>query len=32
MYADLERLPLSPSLILLVRQIEASRRAPKAHG
>ena len=32
MYADLERLPLSPSLILLVRQIEAGRSAPEAHG
>lgn len=32
MYADLERLPLSPSLILLVRQIEAGRRAPEARG
>jgi hypothetical protein len=32
MYADLERLPLSPCLMLLVRQIEAHRRAPTAHG
>ena len=32
MYADLERLPLSPCLMLLVRQIKAHRRAPTAHG
>jgi hypothetical protein len=32
MYAELERLPLSPSLMLLVRQIGAHRRAPAAHG
>jgi len=32
MYPDLERLPLSPSLILLVCQIEAGRRAPEGHG
>ena len=32
MYADLEQLPLSPSLIVLVRQIEAGRSAPEAHG
>ena len=32
MYADLERLPLSPSLTLLVHQIEAGRSAPEAHG
>jgi hypothetical protein len=32
MYADLEQLPLSPSLILLIRQIEAGRSAPDAHG
>lgn len=32
MYADLELLPLSPSLILIVRQIEAGRSAPEAHG
>ena len=32
MYANLERLPLSPSLTLLVRQIEAGRSAPEAHG
>jgi hypothetical protein len=31
MYAELERLPLSPSLMLLVRQIEAPRRVPAAH-
>jgi hypothetical protein len=32
MYADLGRLPLSPSLLLLVRQIEADQRAPALHG
>ncbi|WP_201865107.1 hypothetical protein [Microvirga soli] len=32
MYVNLERLPLSPSLTLLVRQIEAGRSAPEAHG
>jgi hypothetical protein len=32
MYADLERLPLSPSLTRLVRRIEAGRSAPEAHG
>ncbi len=32
MYADLGRLPLSPSLMLLVRQIEADRGAPTLHG
>ncbi|MBM1171648.1 hypothetical protein JQC81_11865 [Microvirga arabica] len=32
MYADLEQLPLSPSLTLLVRQIEAGCIAPEAHG
>jgi hypothetical protein len=32
MYADLGRLPLSPSLRLLVRQIEAHRGAPTFHG
>jgi hypothetical protein len=32
MYAELERLPLSPSLMRLVRQIEGHRRAPAAHG
>ena len=32
MHADLEQLPLSPSLIVLVRQIEAGRSAPEAHG
>ena len=30
MYADLDRLPLSPRLILLVRQIEAHGWAPAA--
>lgn len=32
MYAELERLPLSPNLMLLVRQIEGHRRASAAHG
>jgi hypothetical protein len=32
MYADLGRLPLSPRLRLLVRQIKAHRGAPTAHG
>jgi hypothetical protein len=32
MYADLERLSLSPNLILLVRQIGAGRSASEAHG
>ena len=32
MYADLGRLPLSPRLRLLVRQIEAHRGAPTFHG
>jgi hypothetical protein len=32
MYANLEQLPLPPGLILLARQIEASRSAPEAHG
>lgn len=32
MYTDLEQLPLSPSLILLVRQIEVGRSAPETHG
>jgi hypothetical protein len=32
MYAELGRLPLSPCLMLLVRQIKAPRRAPTAHG
>jgi hypothetical protein len=32
MYADLERLLLSPSLLRLIRQIEAGRSAPEAHG
>ena len=32
MYSDLGRLPLSPSLMLLVRQIEADQRAPTLHG
>jgi hypothetical protein len=32
MYAELGRLPLSPSLRLLVRQIKAHRGAPTAHG
>lgn len=32
MYAELGRLPLSPSLIFLVRQIEAGRSASEAHG
>ena len=32
MYAELGRLPLSPRLRLLVRQIKAHRGAPTAHG
>ena len=32
MHADLGRLPLSLSLMLLVRQIEAGQRAPGLHG
>jgi hypothetical protein len=32
MYADLGRLPLSPRLRLLVRQIKAHRGVPTAHG
>ena len=32
MYPDLGRLPLSPSLTLLARQIEAHRGAPTANG
>jgi hypothetical protein len=32
MYAELERLPLSPSLILLIRQIDGQRRVRTAHG
>ena len=32
MYADLGRPPLSSSLMLLVRQIEANQRAPTLHG
>jgi hypothetical protein len=32
MYAELERLPLSPSLMLLVRQIDGQRRVRTAHG
>jgi hypothetical protein len=32
MYAGLERLPLSPSLMLLVRQIDGQCRVRTAHG
>ena len=32
MYAELDRLPLSPRLTLLARQVEAKRGAPAAHG
>ena len=32
MYADLRRLPLSPSLMLLVRQMEADRGSFTLHG
>ena len=32
MYADLDRLSLSPRLTLLARQIEAHRGAPSANG
>ena len=32
MYAELDRAPFSPSLTLLVRQIEVRRRAPTPHG
>jgi len=32
MYAELGRPPFSPSLTLLVRQIEVRRRAPTPHG
>jgi hypothetical protein len=32
MYADLGRLPLSPRLMLLIRQIEAPRKASADHG
>lgn len=31
MYAELERLPLSPRLMLLVRQIDGRRRVQAAH-
>jgi hypothetical protein len=32
MYADLGRLPLSPRLMLLIRQIKAPRKASADHG
>ena len=32
MYAELDRLPLSPRLMLLARQIESHRGAPTATG